>query len=309
MIFDKANILVVDDDQELSEFLTELLMKDGYKVSAVMSVNDAIQRLKNDIFDFVLLDLKLPEIGGVEGIKMIKKVSPHSKIIVITGYSSVDSVVSIMKDGAIDYLKKPFDNEELLTLIRNNIRVGLKDNVPAKLGDRIRAIRKEKGIKIKQLSARSSLTESSISMIENEKISPSMTTVHKIAMALSVHPIEFFEIEKHKKWLVTRKGERRQLQFGSSDNILEYLIKNGSKNRNEIFISCLGPTQKSFNEPITHDGYKFGYVLTGSIELEMGNETVRLNTGDSIFFKAITPHLWKNLEAKEAKTLWVVTRE
>jgi len=309
MIFDKANILVVDDDQDLSEFLTELLMKDGYKVSAVMSVNDAIQRLKNDIFDFVLLDLKLPEVGGVDGISMIKKVSPHSKVIVITGYPTVDSVVSIMKDGAIDYLKKPFENEELLKLIRNNIDVGLKDNVPAKLGDRIRAIRKEKGIKIKQLSARSSLTESSISMIENEKISPSMTTVHKIAMALGVHPIEFFEIEKHKKWLVTRKGERRQLQFGSQDNVLEYLIKNGSKNKNEIFISRLGPTQKSFNEPLTHAGYKFGYVITGSIELEMGNEKVRLNTGDSIFFKAITPHLWSNVEAQEARTLWVVTRE
>ena len=309
MIFDKANILLVDDDQDLSEFLSELLVKEGYKVSNVMNVNDSLQRLKNDIFDIVLLDLKLPDINGVEGITMIKRVSPHSKVIIITGYPSVDSAISIMKDGAIDYLKKPFKNEELLEIIGNNISTGLKDNIPARLGERIRTIRKGKGIKIRQLSTRSGLTDSSISMIENEKISPSMTTVHKIAMALGVHPIEFFEIEKHKKCIVTRKGQRKQLEFGTSDNALEYLVKDGSGTRNEIFISYLGPTQKSFNEPITHKGCKFGYVLSGSVELELGNEKVRLNKGDSISFEAITPHLWKSAENKESKTLWVINRE
>lgn len=308
MIFDKANILLVDDDQDLSEFLTELLVKEGYKVSSAMNIYDSLQRLKNDIFDIVLLDLKLPDMNGVKGISLIKKASPHSKVIIITGYPSVDSAISIMKDGAIDYLKKPFKNEELLEVIRNNVDLKLKDNIPARLGERIRAIRKNKGIKIKQLSARSGLTESSISMIENEKISPSITTVHKIAMALSVHPIEFFEIEKHKKWTVTRKGERKQVLFDSSDNALEYLIKDGAATKNEIFISCLGPTQKSFNEPITHEGCKFGYVLTGSVDLEMGNEKIRLNKGDSIFFEAVTPHLWKSAENRESKTLWLINR-
>jgi DNA-binding NtrC family response regulator len=200
MIFDKANILVVDDDRDLSEFMVELLVKDGYKVSAVTNVNDSLYKLKNDIFDIVLLDLKLPDLNGSLGINEIKKVSPHSKVIILTGFPSVESAVSTMKSGAIDYLRKPFKNEELLGIIKDNVNLEVKNNILTKLGEKIKAIRKGKGIKIKQLSTRSGLTESSISMIENGKISPSITTINKIAMALSVHPIEFFEIEKHKKF-------------------------------------------------------------------------------------------------------------
>jgi DNA-binding response OmpR family regulator/mannose-6-phosphate isomerase-like protein (cupin superfamily) len=309
MVFDKANILVVDDDQDLSEFIVELLVKDGYKVSAVTNINDSLYKLKNDIFDIVLLDLKLPDINGSQGITEIKKVSPHSKVIILTGYPSVDSAVSTMKNGAIDYLKKPFKNEELLDIIRGNINLEVKNNILSKLGEKIKSIRKSKGIKIKQLSTRSGLTESSISMIENGKISPSITTINKIAMALSVHPIEFFEIEKHKKWIVTRKGEREKMLFDNSDNKLEFLIKDKKDYRNEIFISYLGANQKSFDEYITHDGYKFGYVLSGSVDVELGNERVRVNEGDTIFFEAIIPHLWKSADNKESSTLWVVTRE
>jgi len=309
MVFDKANILVVDDDQDLSEFIVELLVKDGYKVSSVTNINDSLYKLKNDIFDIVLLDLKLPDINGSQGITEIKKVSPHSKVIILTGYPSVDSAVSTMKNGAIDYLKKPFKNEELLDIIRGNINLEVKNNILSKLGEKIKSIRKGKGIKIKQLSTRSGLTESSISMIENGKISPSITTINKIAMALSVHPIEFFEIEKHKKWIVTRKGEREKMLFDNSDNKLEFLIKDKKDYRNEIFISYLGANQKSFDEYITHDGFKFGYVLSGSVDVELGNERVRVNEGDTIFFEAIIPHLWKSADNKESSTLWVVTRE
>ena len=307
MIFDKANILVVDDDQDLSEFIVEILVKEGYKVSAAGNVNDCLYKLKNDIFDIVLLDLKLPDINGVKGIAEIKEVSPHSKVIILTGYPSVESVVSTMKDGAVDYLKKPFKNEELLNIIQNNIDLELNDNILIELGKKIKAVRKEKGIKIKQLSARSGLTDSTISMVENGKISPSITTTYKIAMALGVHPVEFFEIEKHKKWIVSRKQEREKIQFHDSDKTLEYLIKAGRNSQNEIFISYLGPAQKSFDEPITHTGHKLGYVLTGSIELELGEEKVRLNEGDSIFFEAIIPHLWKSVENRESGILWVVT--
>jgi DNA-binding response OmpR family regulator/mannose-6-phosphate isomerase-like protein (cupin superfamily) len=309
MVFDKANILVVDDDQDLSEFIVELLVKDGYKVSSVTNINDSLYKLKNDIFDIILLDLKLPDMSGEEGISEIKKVSPASKVIIITGYPSVDSAVSTMKNGAIDYLKKPFKNEELLDIIRTNVNLEVKNNILGKLGEKIKSIRKNKGIKIKQLSTRSGLTESSISMIENGKISPSITTINKIAMALSVHPIEFFEIEKHKKWIITRKGEREKLLFDGSDNKLEFLIKDKKDYKNEIFISYLGPNQKSFDEFITHEGYKFGYVLTGSVELELGNEKVRINEGDTVFFEAIIPHLWKSADNRESGTLWVVTRE
>jgi len=188
MVFDKANILVVDDDQDLSAYLVDLLVKKGgYKVSAVTNFNDSLSKLKNDIFDIILLDLKLPDINGSQGITEIKIVSPHSKIIVLTGFPSVDTAVSTMKNGAIDYLKKPFKEEEILEIIRKTIKFEFINDILTNMAQKIRYIRKEKGLTIKQLSAQSGLTESSISMIENGKISPSVATLNKIAMALSVH--------------------------------------------------------------------------------------------------------------------------
>lgn len=308
MIFDRANVLVIDDDQDLSQFIVEILVKDEYKVSTASNIKDSLYKLKNDIFDIVLLDLRLPGMSGTEGINEIRKISPHSKVIIVTAYPSVDTVISTMKSGAVDYIRKPFKNEELLEVIRNNTNIHLKDNILTKLGEKIKTIRKGKGIKIKQLSARSSLTESSISMIENGKISPSMTTIHKIAMALGVHPIEFFEIEKHKKWYISRKGERERLQFEGSDAALEFLIKDGKGSKNEIFVSWLGPNQKSFEEQITHDGYKFCYVLKGAVEVELGKERVLLNEGDTIFFEAIIPHLWKSVENRESNSMWIISR-
>ena len=106
------------------------------------------------------------------------------------------------KNPKIVVILHAFKKEYFLQIFKPLLRQGYEGQ----------AGRKEKGIKIKQLSARSGLTESSISMIENGKISPSITTINKIAMALSVHPIEFFEIEKHKKWAITRKGEREKSQ-------------------------------------------------------------------------------------------------
>jgi len=308
MVIDKANILVVDDDMEVREFLVELLVRDGYRVSAAANISEALSRLKGDIFDVVLLDLKLPDVGGTDGITQVRDVSPHSKIIIITGYPSVETATVAMKNGAIDYLKKPFKNDELLALIKNNANPEVRQEILPALGEKIRFIRKAKGIRIKQLSTRSGLTESSISMIENGKISPSVTTLSKIAMALGVHPVELFEIEKHKKWTVTQKGKREIIQFQNADNGLEYLIKDRMDN-NEIFISHLGPEQKSFDNPVSHKGYKLGYVLKGAVELELKAEKVQLYEGDSIFFDAAIPHLWKSMEGHKSSTLWIIDRD
>ena len=308
MVIDKANILVVDDDDEVRGFLVELLVRDGYRVSAAANISEAISKLKGDIFDVVLLDLKLPDVGGTDGITQVKDVSPHSKIIIVTAFPSVDTATVAMKSGAIDYLKKPFRNEELLTLIEDNVNLEARQEILPALGEKIRFIRKEKGIRIKQLSTRSGLTESSISMIENGKISPSVTTLSKIAMALGVHPVELFEIEKHKKWTVTQKGVREIIQFPDTDSGLEYLMKD-RKDNNEIFISHLGPEQKSFDNPVSHKGYKLGYVLKGAVELELEAEKVQLYEGDSIFFDAAIPHLWKSMEGHKSSTLWIIDRD
>ncbi len=303
----KANILIIDDDKDSTQSLMDLLKKEGYNASSVQNLSDALYNVSNGIFDIVLIEINLPGMNAQKALNDIKRVSPHSRIIILTKSPSVESAVATMKNGAVDYLKKPVKNEEFLDIIHANIYIDLKDNILTKLGEKIKSIRKGKGIKIKQLSSRSGLTESSISMIENGKISPSITTINKIALALGVHPIEFFETERHKRWVITKKNEREQLKI-VEDNILEYLCKEKWNDKIGIYISILGPNQASHEEHINLEGEKFCVALKGAAEVELGNEVVMLNEGDSLLFDSMIPHLWRSGKISESRTLWVSLR-
>lgn len=303
----KANILIIDE-VESAKSLMDLLKKENYRVSPAENISDALHKVANEIFDIILLEINLPGINGLKGLLDLRRVSPHSHIIVMTSSPSVETAVSTMKNGAVDYLVKPIKNEDFLNVIRANIHIDLKDDILTKLGEKIKSIRKGKGIKIKQLSSRSGLTESSISMIENGKISPSITTINKIAVALGVHPIEFFEIERHKRWIVTRKNEREKLQISGNDNVLEYLCKERGSSKNEIYISNLALNQKSYEERLNHEGEKFCLVLRGTIDVELGSEIITLNEGDTILFDSMIPHLWRSSKSKESRSLWLISR-
>jgi len=304
----KANILIIDNDKDYTKSRVDLLKKENYRASEAWNIADALHKASNEIFDIIFLEINMSDVKGVKGLLDLKRVSPHSRIIIITASPSVETAVSTMKNGSVDYLTKPMKDEEFLNIIRSNIHIDLKDDILTKLGEKIKSIRKGKGIKIKQLSSRSGLTESSISMIENGKISPSITTINKIAVALGVHPIEFFEIERHKRWIVTRKNEREKLQITGSDNILEYLCKESGTIKNEIYISNLGPNQRSYEERLNHEGEKFCLVLRGTIEVELGSEVITLNEGDTILFDSMIPHLWKSGKSKESRSLWMICR-
>ena len=304
----KVNILIIDDDQEKSKSLLDYLKKENFRANDAGNISDALHKVANEIFDIIFLEINLPDMKGVKGLLDLRRISPHSRIIVMTSSPSIETAISAMKNGAVDYLTKPMKNEDLLNVIRANIHIDLKDDILTKLGEKIKSIRKGKGIKIKQLSSRSGLTESSISMIENGKISPSITTINKIAVALGVHPIEFFEIERHKRWIVTRKVEREKLQISGNDNILEYLCKERGNIKNEIYISNLSPNQKSYEERLNHEGEKFCLVLKGTIDVELGSEIITLNEGDTIIFDSMIPHLWKSVKSKESLSLWVISR-
>ena len=304
----KANILIIDDDQDKTKSLVDFLKKENYRANYAVSISDALNKAANEIFDIIFLEINLSDMKKDKGLLALRRISPHSHIIVITSSPSVETAVSTMKNGAVDYLPKPVKNEDILNVIRANIHIDLKDDILTKLGEKIKFIRKGKGIKIKQLSSRSGLTESSISMIENGKISPSITTINKIAVALGVHPIEFFEIERHKRWIVTRKNEREKLHISTNDNILEYLCKGRGDSKNEIYISHLSPGQKSYEEKLNHEGEKFCLVLKGTIDVELGSEIVTLNEGDTILFDSMIPHLWKSTKSKESHSLWMISR-
>ena len=111
-------ILIVDDDKDLRFNLSCILKEEGHEVIAAADEKQALKALAQSAPDLVLLDVRLPGIDGVELLEEMKKIEKNLPIIMLTAYSDVKSAVKAMKLGAFDYITKPFDNEELILVIK-----------------------------------------------------------------------------------------------------------------------------------------------------------------------------------------------
>ena len=126
----EKKLLVIDDEPAIREGVRRILESDAYKVETFAGGHAALERIKQESFDLVITDLKMPGISGMEVLKAIKEIQPDLPVIFITGYSSVDSAVEVMKLGAVDYIAKPFTPEEMLQTIKTALEqrvVALED--------------------------------------------------------------------------------------------------------------------------------------------------------------------------------------
>ena len=113
----KARILVIDDEKIILKSCNKILSEEGYDVQTVQTGAEGLQRLKDEKFDIILTDLKMPEISGMEVLKRIMESYPDIIVIMMTGYSTVQTAVEAMKLGAYDYIPKPFTPEELIEAV------------------------------------------------------------------------------------------------------------------------------------------------------------------------------------------------
>jgi two-component system, NtrC family, response regulator AtoC len=113
----KANILVVDDQDSIRHFVGKALEDEGYTVLATSSIREARQVIEQEMPDLALLDLKLPDGTGLELLREIKRVQPAVTVILMTAFGEVETAVEAMSAGAFWFVKKPFQNEELLALV------------------------------------------------------------------------------------------------------------------------------------------------------------------------------------------------
>ena len=112
-------ILIVDDEEELVSTMAQRLVLRGFEVATATSGTDALKRVGEEDFGVLILDVKMPGIGGLRLLKEIKQNHPDLPIILFTGHSSVADAEKGMQDGAFDYLMKPIDTDELIEKIRN----------------------------------------------------------------------------------------------------------------------------------------------------------------------------------------------
>lgn len=115
-------ILVIDDEQNIRKMLTRVLSPEGFIVKEANNGLEALKRLQEENYSLVLLDLKMPGLNGIETLKKIRKNDLNLPVIMMSAYGSIPEAVEAMKLGALDYLIKPFDIEELKIIIKRAIK-------------------------------------------------------------------------------------------------------------------------------------------------------------------------------------------
>ncbi len=194
----KLRILVIDDDEDICLYLKDFLTGEGYRVTTVTKPLDALPEVREGRHQIVLLDVRMPDIDGVELLREIRAVDSDICVIVMTAYPSVESAVDTMKADAFDYLRKPFALEQLRQVLQRAVRdkglmIDAEERVNQVLGAKIRHLRKDRGLTLKQLANKTGLSVSLISQIELGKSAASVSTLRKLATALGVTMSALFD--------------------------------------------------------------------------------------------------------------------
>lgn len=132
----KAKILCVDDEEVILGTFRKILVLDGYSVDTVETGQEALGLIQKHHYDFLFTDLKMPLMDGVEVTKSVKHLRPDIDVIIITGYASIETAVETMKYGAMDYVQKPFTEDELLAFV-NNALIKRQDKIQKQLKPKV----------------------------------------------------------------------------------------------------------------------------------------------------------------------------
>ena len=135
-----ARILAVDDEKIVLDSFRKILVLAGYSIDTVEKGSEALGLIRKNDYDFVFTDLKMPEMDGVEVTKAVKHLRPDIDVIVITGYASIETAVETVKFGAMDYVEKPFTEDELLEFVKNAL-IKRQDKLEKQMYHKIRLIK------------------------------------------------------------------------------------------------------------------------------------------------------------------------
>jgi transcriptional regulator with XRE-family HTH domain len=173
------------------------------------------------------------------------------------------------------------------------------------VGCRLRELRAARGLSLRILAKHSGLNANTLSLIENQRTSPSVSTLQQLAYTLQVPISAFFETDHGDKKLVYQKAgvrPRAAFKHGTMEDLGAGMPHFGA----EPMIVTLAPNADSGENLIVHTGREFVYCLEGIIEYTVDGESYLLEPGDSLLFEAYLPHKWKNLDAAPSRNLLVL---
>ncbi len=183
-------VLVVDDDAGIVDFVATLLENDGYEVGRLTDPTQVEKELETP-YHVVVLDLMMPQLDGIEVLRRIRAMDSDVSVIMTTGQPSLETAVVAMKLDAVDYVRKPFEPEDLRAAVERVVKKKGLTRSPEELlnrhiGETIRALRKDRKLTLKQLAHRTGLSVSLLSQIERAESSASIGSLYRVASALEV---------------------------------------------------------------------------------------------------------------------------
>ncbi len=195
----QKKLLIVDDEMGIQNLLSRVLKGEGYDVRVASNGDDAIAMAKEDIPDLVLCDIKMPGKDGIETLAELKEYSSSIEVIMLTAHSTVESAVEAMKLGAADYLKKPFDVDELKIVIEKTLGVA---DIKRENSD----LREEVGLKygIDSIIGSSSGMQEIFELIRTVAVTPSTVLIHGesgTGKELIAGAIHYHSPRRHKRFV------------------------------------------------------------------------------------------------------------
>ena len=119
----KRQLLVVDDEANIVDYLKQLLEDEGYPTLSACSGQEALNIIKHESINILITDIRMPKMDGIELINKVSRIEKNIQAIVLTGHGDIDTAIEIMKTGALNYLRKPINFEELLVTIEKGLAI------------------------------------------------------------------------------------------------------------------------------------------------------------------------------------------
>jgi len=168
----------------------------------------------------------------------------------------------------------------------------MEEDLLPDVGAKVRTLRQRRGLSLRELAERSTLSVNTISLVERGLMAPSVVTLQKLATALGVKITFFFE-EPEAQEVIFTKASQRPRAWGAG--VLMENLGSGLANQSvELLFIQLEAKARSGEQPVAHTGHEFILCLAGKIEYEIGGRHYRLEEGDSLLFEARLPHQWRN---------------
>lgn len=174
------------------------------------------------------------------------------------------------------------------------------------LGNKLKQFRTDKGLTLKQVAEKVDCSPAYISQIENDKASPSIATLKKIAHALNARIVDFFIDETNQEPVVSAPGAWHKVSLPRWRASIKQMVRSVSHKRMQPFHTTIAPGGGSEGD-YSHEGEEFGIVLKGTLTLTVGGETYRVKAGSSFYYSSLSPHSWGNDGPDECVVVWVVS--